>query len=175
MIAAIAAMLGLLALIAAPAVFVEGINKLERSAPFHPGLPVKVRALELMRVAAWLCQTLAAGGIVMGMLIGPVPAQPLLALAVAGTGLHVIRARLQEVIEVAPTKEASQDGYDLTVAMRISPATDWEAIRQAVYNDRARLAAALAYGEAMAKDARAVDAARSQAAEVQNNKERVRA
>jgi len=56
-------------------VFAEALNKLERCAPYAPGLGLRARATVLLKVTAWMLLAIGAGGALITPLLrlDPVP------------------------------------------------------------------------------------------------------
>lgn len=61
--------------LAAFIVMAEALNKLERTAPFAPGLCPRTRLVDGLKALAWLLMALGAGGALIGPLMQPMGLQ----------------------------------------------------------------------------------------------------
>lgn len=90
-------------------VLVEGLNKLERTAPLRPGIKPHARLVDGLKALAWLLLALGAGGAIMAPLLLAAGLQsgqlPLLRLehptlaetcVLAGFAVLIIRTRIKE-------------------------------------------------------------------------------
>lgn len=90
-------------------VLAEALNKLERTAPFAPGLSWRKRVVDALKALAWLLLAIGAGGAVatpllLAMGIPPAPfdylthAQPTLAetAVLLGFAVLIVRTRVKE-------------------------------------------------------------------------------
>ena len=57
--------------LAAFVVMAEALNKLERTAPFAPGLAPRTRLVDGLKALAWMLLALGAGGALIGPLLEP--------------------------------------------------------------------------------------------------------
>jgi hypothetical protein len=82
---------------AAMIVLAEALNKLERTAPFRPGIDMHTRIVDGLKAAAWCLLALGAGGGVIS------PALPFLGIDqfAAGTLMRVERPTLAETAVMA--------------------------------------------------------------------------
>lgn len=77
-------------------VLAEALNKLERTAPFAPGLSLRKRVVDLLKAAAWgLLATGAAGALATPFLHLPAPALQD-ACVIGGFALLIVRTRINE-------------------------------------------------------------------------------
>jgi hypothetical protein len=91
-------------------IFLEGLNKLERSAPLQRGLRWRARVVVLMKVFAWIALVAGAGGALVrpivvvaiggDLVVGPIYITDRVSLAdalvLAGFALLIVRTRLKE-------------------------------------------------------------------------------
>lgn len=138
-------------------IVLEALNKVERvDVKRHAGHPRSL-VVELMKLFAWGLLALAgAGGVVAPFIDQLGMPGPHHISAAVGFAILIVRTRLKEAPPGA--QRAQSDDFTQTQVFNICQARqDWEAIRQAVYKDRTRLRAALAYGESGAEILRAAE------------------
>lgn len=82
---------------AAMVVLAEGLNKLERTAPFRPGIDPHMRVVDGLKALAWCLLAIGAGGAVIA------PALPWLGIdqLTAGTLMRIERPTLAETSVMA--------------------------------------------------------------------------
>lgn len=61
--------------LAAFVVMAEALNKLERTAPFAPGMTARMRVVDGLKALAWLLMATGAGGALIGPLMQPMGLQ----------------------------------------------------------------------------------------------------
>lgn len=82
--------------VAGVVVLAEALNKLQRTAPHAPGLPVRERLVETLKAIAWLLLAGGAGGAVARPLISlPVPGVDQVCLLL-GFAVLIVRTRVKE-------------------------------------------------------------------------------
>ena len=90
-------------------VMAEALNKLERTAPFAPGMTIHARLVDGLKALAWLLLAMGAGGGLIGPFLQPMgiaaPTIPLLAhlapslaevCVMAGFAVLIVRTRVKE-------------------------------------------------------------------------------
>lgn len=109
---AIQSTLQMLHLVAGLVVLVEALNKLERTAPFAPGMTTHQRVVDGLKALAWALLAVGAGGALAGPFLQPMAlpvgasqlvayiAQPVPSLAdvcvLGGFAILIIRTRVKE-------------------------------------------------------------------------------
>lgn len=84
-------------------VVAEGLNKLERTDPFEPGLCARARAVVWLKMAGWMLLVIGSGGAVVAPMLPHEPPPCWQDVLVqAGFALLIVRSRLGEGVKVEP-------------------------------------------------------------------------